>query len=192
MLRAAFQARDVDPRLGDEEWLAEFLLEHAPAGGYPPVLGGVLDSDTAWRHLLARTIGLEVQRPDIEALLAWTLDDIERFLRLPEDVRGRIARRLENIGGGAVGLVMGAVAGGHGPGAVALGLVLGVVFADDEERELRDAAVRLEPIFGRRIERQPALRLAGAAGQMVGRIDRATAETCHVRAAEWRERSEER
>ena len=55
MLRAAFQARDVDPRLGDEEWLAEFLLEHAPAGGYPPVLGGVLDSDTAWRHLLART-----------------------------------------------------------------------------------------------------------------------------------------
>jgi hypothetical protein len=143
----------------------------------------------AWRHLRDRAMGLAAPRPDVEALLAWTLDDtaVERFLGLPEEVRGRIAAQLENIGGSAVGLVMGAVAGGHGSSVVALGLVLGVVFADAEERELRDAAVRLEPIFGRRVERQAGLRLAGAAGQLVGR-DAAVVVTCQVCAAEWLER----
>ena len=190
MLRAAFQARDVDPRLAGDDWLVALLLEHAPTDGYPPVQGSVLDADTAWRHLLARTIGLDAPRPEVEAVLDWTLDGtgIERFLALPQDARGQIVKHLESVGGSTVGLIMGAVARGHGPGVVPLGLVLGAVFADDTERELRDAAVRLEPIFGRRVERQAALRLSGAAEQIVGRIDRVAAEACQVRAAEWLER----
>lgn len=190
MLRSAFQARDVDPRLAGEEWLAELLLEHAPPAGYPPTAGGVLDADKAWRHGLASAIGLDATRPDVETLLQWTLDDVglEQFLALPEEVRQRIAKRLEDVGGGPAGLVMGAVVAGHGPSALALGLVLGVIFGDGEERELRDAAVRLEPVFGRRIERAPAERLAFAAGRLMGRLDRAIAEACQSRAAEWLER----
>lgn len=190
MLRSAFQARDVDPRLAGEEWLAELLLEHAPPAGYPPTAGGVLDADKAWRHGLASAIGLDATRPDVETLLQWTLDDVglERFLALPEEVRQRIAKRLEDVGGGPAGLVIGAVVAGHGPSALALGLVLGVIFGDGEERELRDAAVRLEPVFGRRIERAPAERLAFAAGRLMGRLDRAIAEACQSRAAEWLER----
>jgi hypothetical protein len=83
---------------------------------------------------------------------------------------------------------MGAISAGHGQSTLPLGLVLGVVFADSEQRELRDAAVRLEPIFGRRLVRQPAIRLAFAAGRIVGRVDRPKAETCQFRAAEWLER----
>jgi hypothetical protein len=190
MLRAAFQARDVDPRLAGEDWLVALLLNHAPTDGYPPVPGGVLDADTAWRHLLARTVGLDAQRPDVEAVLAWTLDasGIDRFLALPKDARDGIAKHLERVAGSAVGVIMGAVARGHGRGAVPLGLVLRVVFAHDTERELRDAAVRLEPIVGHRIDRQAALRLASAAEQIVGRIDRVGAQSCQTRAAEWLER----
>jgi hypothetical protein len=190
MLRGAFQARDIDPRLAGEEWLADLLLEHAPAEGYPPVPGGVLDADTAWRHLLARTIRLEALRPDAEALLAWTLDEtgIERFLALPEDVRSHITKHLDDVGGSSVALVIGAVVAGHGRSAIPLGLVLDVVLAGGEEREVRDAAVRLEPVFGCRIDRGPALRFAEAAKRLVGRLDRARAETFQARAGEWLER----
>src|SRR5690606_21715867 len=99
------------------------------------VPGGVLDADTAWRHLLARTIGLDAQRPEVEAVLDWTLDTtgIDRFLALPQDAREGIAKYLERVAGSAAGVIMGAVARGHGPGAVPLGLVLDVIFADETE-----------------------------------------------------------
>ena len=190
MLRDAFQARDVDPRLGGEDWLAELLLEHAPVEGYPPVPGGVLDADTAWRHVLAHTIGLNAVRPDIETLLEWSLDDsgLNRFLSLPAEVRTRIGRRVEGVGGGAAGLIMGAVAAGHGASLVALCLVLDVVFARTEERELRDAAVRLEPLFGRRIDQAPGQRLAFAASRLIARISNANAEACQIRTTEFLEK----
>jgi hypothetical protein len=190
MVRGAFQARDIDPRLGGEEWLADLLVEHAPAEGYPPVPGGVLDADTAWRHLLARAIGFEAPRPDVESLLAWTLDEagIDRFLALPDDVRSHITKHLVDVGGGSTALVVGAIGAGHGPTAVSLGLVMDVVLADKQEPELRDAAVRLEPVFGCRIDREMGLRFADAAKRIVGRVDRPTAESCQSRAGEWLER----
>jgi hypothetical protein len=186
MLRGAFQARDVDPRLAAEEWLANLLLEHAPAEGYPPVPGGVLDADTAWRHVLARTIALEAQRPDTEALLGWTLDEIaiDRYLALPEDVRSRISKHLTDIGGTSAALVIGAVATGHGRDAVPLGLVLDVVLAGGETRELRDAAIRLEREFGGRIDRVAAFRFVEVAKRIVERLDRAGAQSLQARAAD--------
>ena len=37
MVRDLFHAREVDPRLPSQAWLAEALLQHVPQGGYPPV-----------------------------------------------------------------------------------------------------------------------------------------------------------
>jgi len=52
MLRHAFQAKAIDSRLARWFWVAEALLENLPAGGYPPVAGGVLDVDSAWSQVL--------------------------------------------------------------------------------------------------------------------------------------------
>jgi hypothetical protein len=61
MLRHAFQARDIDSRLARWSWVAEALLENLPAGGYPPVPGGVLDVDSAWSHVLRSVLGMATE-----------------------------------------------------------------------------------------------------------------------------------
>src|ERR1700736_5427146 len=80
-LRAAFAARDLDPRLRGQDWLSDLLLERPPAAGYPPVPGGVLDLDTAWRFCLEHAVGLADVRADVGALLAWTAGEgnLDRF-----------------------------------------------------------------------------------------------------------------
>ena len=175
MVRTAFQAHAVDPRLSGQDWIAELLLDHAPPGGYPPVAGGMLDADTAWRHLLERGIGLTDARPDVGSLLRWTLDgaNLGRFAVLPEAMRERIAARLMEVAGPAGGLVVGAVAAGRGADVFPLGLVCGVVFAEQaSSSELREAAVRLEPYFGgRRIPRDAGQNLAEAASRVAARLD---------------------
>jgi hypothetical protein len=61
---------------------------------------------------------------------------------------------------------MAAAAAGYGADALALGLVCGVIFAEDEPSDdLREAAVRLEPFFG-------AQRVDAAAGKAFGEAAR--------------------
>lgn len=73
MVRDLFHARDIDPRLPSQEWLADTLLQHIPPSGYPPVASGLLDADTVWHHLLTQHLGLSDGRPDAVALLTWSL-----------------------------------------------------------------------------------------------------------------------
>ena len=96
-LRAAFSARDLDPRLRGQDWLSDLLLERPPAAGYPPVPGGVLDLDTAWRFCLEHAVGLTDARADVGALLAWTAGEgnLDRFQALPQASRDKILRRLQ-------------------------------------------------------------------------------------------------
>src|SRR5919109_5258758 len=63
MVRDLFRARQIDPRLSSQGWIADALLQHIPEGGYPPVASGLLDADTAWTHVL-RPLGLANGRPD--------------------------------------------------------------------------------------------------------------------------------
>ena len=58
MVRDLFHAREVDPRLPSQAWLAEALLQHVPQEGYPPVASGVLDAETVWKHLLTQCLAL--------------------------------------------------------------------------------------------------------------------------------------
>ena len=75
VLRGAFQARGVDPRLGAQPWLADLLIAHAPAtGSYPPVASGVLDLETAWAAILDQVLLLPRGPVDLVSLMRWTVD----------------------------------------------------------------------------------------------------------------------
>lgn len=173
-LRRAFRARDVDPRLRTHRWLADLLLERAPLAGYPPAEGNVVDLETAWRAVQEQILGLPEGRADAVALLSWTLDfaGLDRFAGLPEEARRGLAERLATTGGLGVGLVLTAVAAGHGADALPIGLVCGVVFGEAEPRaELRDAAVRMEKLFGgARVEPDAARAMAVSAQRVLARL----------------------
>ena len=65
----------IDPRVAEHSWIGERLLELAPTEGYLPVPSGVLDAETVWGILLEREIGLAVARPDLVAVLKWSMDE---------------------------------------------------------------------------------------------------------------------
>jgi hypothetical protein len=187
LLRAAFRASSLDPRLAGQHWLAELLLQNAPPDGYPPVAAGVLDADTAWRQALGGAIRLDTLRPDAEALLRWSLEpvNLSHYEALRPELRERLADRLRATGGPAVDLALGAINAGRGADAVALGLCLGTLFADEPtEPALRDAAIRLESAFGgRRIVPTAARALATAAERVVSDPELASQTlACHDRA----------
>src|SRR4029434_5834172 len=73
MVRDLFHAREVDPRLPSQAWLAEALLQHVPQEGYPPVASGLLDAETVWKHLLMQYLALPDGRPDAITLLTCAL-----------------------------------------------------------------------------------------------------------------------
>jgi hypothetical protein len=188
-LRAAFKARDIDPRLRAHRWLADLLLGQAPSSGYPAAAGGVLDLESAWRAAQEQLLRLPEGRADAAALLKWTLDgaNLDRFMALAMDARQRIAERLSEVGGPAARLVIGAVAAGRGAEALAIALVCGVVFAASEpSSDLREAAVRLEPLVGGlRIDPEVGAMLAEVARRLVTRLEigDSAAHTAQSRAA---------
>lgn len=186
-LRAAFSARDLDPRLRGQDWLSDLLLERPPATSYPPVPGGVLDLDTAWRFCLEHAVGLPDARSDVDALLAWTAGEgnLDRFASLPVATRDKILETIANENGSAAALVAKAVSAGHGPDLLAIGLICGVIFAPGGPSEtLRDAAVRLEPVFGgSRIAPEAGVMLADAASRVAMRLDGPSAQRHQARAS---------
>lgn len=178
MVREAFQARNVDPRIAGKPWLAEMLLEHAHRGPYPPVPGGLLDADTAWANLLDRALGLTVARPDAEALLRWCIGDgaLSRFATLPPVARAGVAAWLSDVAGPAGGLVTACIESGLGADALPLGLVADVVFGTGWlTSELTAASVRLEPfVGGRRIPAEHGRAWAAAAARALRALDEST------------------
>jgi hypothetical protein len=178
MLCAAFQARHVDARLRSKEWIADELLERLPPGGYPPVAGGILDADTAWRHLLDRTVGISEARPDAERLLEWTIEDgaVKRFTSLTGKLKDEIAGWLSSVSGAAGSLIVSCVTSGQGLDAFPLGLVCGVIFSERwAETDLASAAVRLENFVGRRkVDSGAGRQWAEAALRLLGKTDDAS------------------
>lgn len=182
-----FRARSVDSRLRTQRELADLLIAHSPVGGYPAAPGGMLDLETAWRALQEQVLGLEAGRTDAVALLEWTLDlgKVARFASLSDEPRRMVARRLTATGGPAAEVILGAAAS---EGALPIGLVCGVIFGEpDLTPDLREAAVRLEPLVGgARVTPEAGRVLAEAARRVLGTLfteDPARAQSVQVRAA---------
>lgn len=151
MVRDAFQARDIDPRLQRHGWMADILLERKPAAGYTPVAGGILDLDTVWRHLLRELLDLDCECPDADTLLRWTVkgEGLSRFTALPDQARDAVRARIAAIGGPATA-IMACVATGYGSLALPLGLLVQVLFnsARHADPDLATARGRMELYTG--------------------------------------------
>lgn len=148
MVRQLFQAKDTDSRLGRFAWMPQTLIEGAAQGPYPPVPSGFLDLETAWAEVLWRFLTLETARPDAVALLEWSLDPRAdgSMARLPAQAQVDALAWLGDAAGVAGELVLACVSAGRGADALPLGLVCGLVFAQEAEGQvsLGQAAIRLE------------------------------------------------
>lgn len=191
-LRGAFRAREVDPRLRlpANRWLVDLLLERPPTRGYAPAAGGVLDLESAWRAAVDDVLGLPGGMTDATALLDWSLDPagLDRLGRLTPEARAAVVGKLGAEGGPAASLVLATASAGRGADALPIALACGVVFGEPDPRPaLREAAIRMEPMFGgARVEPGAGRVLAEAGRRFLDRLAReipAAARAVEARAA---------
>lgn len=172
VVREAFGARQIDPRLKDVNWAAEALLDATPptAGGWPPVPGGWLSRQYALTALAQRRLRLGrydteggPRRPgddrlDAQALLHWSTRPgaPERFLALRGPERAGLAAFLgeEDQAGLAGRALLALVDAERGADAAAFGLVCAALWQHAEPApETYRARGRAERYFG---DRPPA------------------------------------
>ncbi|MEV6315572.1 BREX-2 system phosphatase PglZ [Streptomyces sp. NPDC051776] len=146
VVREAFGAEQVDPRLRNANWAAEALLDATPPGGWPRLPGGMLSwrkalSDLALRRLRLGTYAAEPgpsrrtragDTLDTHALLGWSLSSggPQRLLELRGPERRGLAEFLgEGDQAGLAGqALLALVEAEHGEEAVAFGLVCGALW----------------------------------------------------------------
>lgn len=146
IVRMLFQARATDPRVAQHGWIADVLLDAIPAEGYATSPGGFLDAEVVWPILLSRKIGLRVDRPDLPALLKWSIDaeHVKRFQTAPEPFRQSATDWLITQAGAAAEVVLHCILSNARPDALAIGLAVGVVFHREALGQLDKAAGRME------------------------------------------------
>jgi len=144
----------IDPRVLKTKVLMHALLEHVPAGGYPPVPGGTLDLQTAWLALLGRLLGEPVDSPSLTNLLGWSLSEttLHRLAGMETGLKEAFADWFAQSRGEAVRFMMAAVESGFGGDLVPLGSALGLVFDPRHSRDAEHQAARgrLERYFQHR------------------------------------------
>ncbi|NLY00517.1 MAG: BREX-2 system phosphatase PglZ [Rhodopirellula sp.] len=150
IVRSLFKAKQLDPRITRHALLAEMLLENAGTREFQPVAGGLLDADTVWGMLLAERAGLSGPHPDLVELLRATaeFDLAARWNSCPAEFRSAAKAWIAETAGDAASTVLGCLEAEHGSKAVAIGLVMGVVYHDAVANELDKAAGRLEAYAG--------------------------------------------
>lgn len=146
VVREAFGAEQIDPRMRDINWAAEALLDATPPRGWPPLAGGLLSRRAALAELALRRLRLgrydtdhaQVlgDNLDIYALLSWSLSPggPERLLALRGPEREGLAVFLgeEDQGGAAGKALMALVTAEHGADAVPYGLVCAALWQHAE------------------------------------------------------------
>lgn len=176
MLLEQFQARQLDPQVAAQPWIADALLSLLPDGGFEAVPAGILDAATVWKVLLTRKLGFPQYPVDLELLLAWSRDsqNLARYAGLDADFRKGLTEHLVGLCGAAASAILDCIDGGHGADAVPLGLTCRVLFHDsagDRKASFKDGVVRLEKFT---MDRPPAVHAgrqwAAAAESVVRRI----------------------
>ncbi|MEY9912837.1 hypothetical protein ABIA35_009104 [Catenulispora sp. MAP12-49] len=171
VVREAFGAAQLDPRLKDANWAAEALLDATPPGGWPALAGGLLSRRGALTALALRrlrvgrfdedraTTGAPANdRLDMHLLLHWSLaaGGPERLLELRGPERaGLISFLSEDDQAGLAGRgLLALVQAEHGAEAAAFGLVCAALWQHAEaDAETYRARGRAEQWFG---EKPPA------------------------------------
>ncbi|MCX4623622.1 BREX-2 system phosphatase PglZ [Streptomyces albogriseolus] len=171
VVREAFGARQIDPRLKDVNWAAEALLDATPPGGWAAVPGGWLSSQYALTALAQRRMRLGrydteggTRRPgddrlDAQALLHWSTRPgaPERLLALRGPERAGLSAFLgeEDQAGLAGRALLALVDAERGADAAAFGLVCAALWQHAEPTpETYRARGRAERYFG---DQPPAL-----------------------------------
>ncbi|MDQ2694899.1 MAG: BREX-2 system phosphatase PglZ [Pseudomonadota bacterium] len=151
MVRQAFRASHIDPRLPMQDWLAQALL--AAADGTAAAPGGWLDADRAWRAVLDHRLGLDNGRPDAADLIQWSLDagQVGRYAALDGPLRDGIRARLAETAGALGEVLVAALDAGQGANLLAIGLACQVLFGNGRRSAtLAQGIARLEPRLGGR------------------------------------------
>ncbi len=146
IVKSLFQAHAVDPRLTRHPWIADSLMELNPEGGYPAVAGGFLDAETVWPILLERVIELGGERPDLAAILRWSIDAsaVARYQGASQEFRDAAIAWLAETAGQTATAVFQCIAANQKPDAVPIGLAAGVIHSAKAKGKLEKAAGRME------------------------------------------------
>ncbi|MGH3664040.1 MAG: BREX-2 system phosphatase PglZ, partial [Micromonosporaceae bacterium] len=151
LVLTCFGAQRLDPRLRDETWAGEALLDAMPASGWPPLAGGMLSRDDALRQLAVERLGMAeigVDAPDLDAhaLMRWsTLPDAgQRLDQLRAPERDGLVRWLESYLGAPGRALFALAPAGHVSDALALGLVCDSVWPQDGATPLDVPGVRAQ------------------------------------------------
>jgi hypothetical protein len=127
IIKHRFRATDIDPRIREEPWLVDALLDAEPPTGWPRV-GAVLTRDTAVRALITARLGEAAfgnGSLDAGTLLAWSQSSgsPERFADLPQPEREGLTTWLAEAVGDTARVVMGLAAAGRSADVLPLGLL---------------------------------------------------------------------
>lgn len=171
LVQQQFAAESIDPRLVRHDWLADAVVEHLGGKRTVAAKSGFLDADTLWRELLAATIGLTADVPDLPALLKWSLDaaHVRRFRELPQALRKGTEEWLRGRAGDAAEFVFAVAEKTERPDAVPLALAAGVL-ADKRSRGPAARSLgKLEGMWfgGRQVCVDDLVRVAGEAATLV-------------------------
>jgi PglZ domain len=154
MVRDLFRARQIDPRLASQGWIADVLLQHIPEGGYPPTASGLLDADTAWTYVL-RPLGLPDSRPDAAMLLHWSLcpQNLQRYTAWSRESRDAWRQRIEDTTGALGAALLDTLDAGYGELLLPIGLACEILFSANGRQHLgiAQARARLEPYMAGRM-----------------------------------------
>ncbi len=181
IVRSLFMAKILDPRITRHNFIADMLLEHAGDRDFPPVAGGLLDADTVWSILLAERLGLSSAHPDVAELLRCTAesDFAGRWKACSAEFRDAATAWISEMAGDTANAVLCCAETEHGPKALAIGLVMGVIYHESIGHELDRAAGRLESFVGAtNLPTEIARRWRDAASIAVGQLSKVTMRRC--------------
>ncbi len=149
IVKSLFQAHAIDPRLTRHRFIGDHLMEFIPNGGYPAVSGGFLDAETVWPILLERVIGLANDRPDLAAILKWSIDTsaVARFRAASEEFREAAVNWLSETAGTTATVVFRCIAANQKADALPIGLAAGVIFSAKARGKLEKSAGKMEERF---------------------------------------------
>lgn len=173
-----FGAQTVDPALRRLTWAPLALLEHRPAGGWPPATTGVVTADHAIGNLLGAALGMRLP-VDLDLMVVMSALDEPAgraaWHDTPEKLRRTLIDWARDRHGSPTAMVLAAATRGR-VSVVALGLVLDVLWPESGaatvDPDQGAARGRIEShVDGRALRAPDARVLAGVARTLALRLD---------------------